>query len=547
MRFLLALLLVCAVTCVFFHQDVFTDGSLSDTGHKSLKALEADYNNSEKEQERLQNRIDAYVSERNRYVALANDLKVMGGGKVGSMQTILISALTGSSHKSLAAAVGLTTRAFLSAYGTSSLASAADSAISNANQLHASAEWAYNNTNRTDDDDTYEDGYDRFDSANSAIEAWYENGIAADHHNYHVSPNERLNATDAPNGPTDLNLPWFECPGTCTQEYPTVSEAINAHYEKCDDTAEGNTENVDVYRTMANPEYPFSGQLLVDAVLQSRSVEEGCGRDWYSCDPDHSTNEAYHRVRTCAKGVWATRYRDYTNGKERYRSHTCGDPFRNCMGHTDYHKSSISKDEHSETDDTVSSSNPIASPTPTPTPADGTPNCPDCTTHCSPPCSCTNSGTCNGTVSYHACGQHETSVSGDHSYGTYTCGIHSGYKCQESHDHKTYISSCTQTDSNGNTCTNSSGYYECSQHSHTYPPSLVACGGASYTGCSGASSRTEHHVPSCGNCSNSYWTCSEYAYRHTDVKTCKRSGCGATLTPCQNGPGKCVNGGYHWL
>ena len=31
-------------------------------------------------------------------------------------------------------------------------------------------------------------------------------------------------------------------------------------------------------------------------------------------------------------------------------------------------------------------------------PPDNTPNCQDCTSHCSSPCSCTNSGTCNGTV-----------------------------------------------------------------------------------------------------------------------------------------------------
>ena len=76
--------------------------------------------------------------------------------------------------------------------------------------------------------------------------------------------------------------------------------------------------------------------------------------------------------------------------------------------------------------------------------------------------------------SYHACRVHETSVSGSHSYGTYTCGSHSGYACQESNDHKTYISSCSETE-NSRTCNNSSGYYECSPHSHTYP-SYHACG-----------------------------------------------------------------------
>ena len=76
MRFLLSLLLVFAVTCAFFHQDVFTDGSLSDTGHKSVDALKADYTNSEKEQDRFQGLIDGYVSERNRYIGLANAITI---------------------------------------------------------------------------------------------------------------------------------------------------------------------------------------------------------------------------------------------------------------------------------------------------------------------------------------------------------------------------------------------------------------------------------------------------------------------------------------
>ena len=45
----------------------------------------------------------------------------------------------------------------------------------------------------------------------------------------------------------------------------------------------------------------------------------------------------------------------------------------------------------------VSSSSGSTPPEPTP-PTDNTPNCMDCTSHCSSPCSCTNSGTCNGTV-----------------------------------------------------------------------------------------------------------------------------------------------------
>ena len=162
------------------------------------------------------------------------------------------------------------------------------------------------------------------------------------------------------------------------------------------------------------------------------------------------------------------------------------------------------------------------------------------------------------TPSYHACGVHLTSVSGDHSWGTAPCGdaTHTGYLCQiNASDHEwvyescssghahyecdgtdhSWVSFCFETDSNGQSCVTSGGYSACSPHTHTYPPSLVACGGASYTGCSGASSRTEHHVPSCSNCGSSYWTCSQYAYRHTDEATCRRPGCGVTFYRCNNG------------
>ena len=166
-------------------------------------------------------------------------------------------------------------------------------------------------------------------------------------------------------------------------------------------------------------------------------------------------------------------------------------------------------------------------------PTDNTPNCPDCTSDCSSPCSCTNSGTCGGSVAYHPCGEHETSVSGNHSYGTYTCGIHSGYKCQESHDHKTYISVCTETDSNGQTCNNTSGYWECTPHSHTYPspppPPSVTC---SRPGCDASE---DHRVPPCSACGKGYWTCGDYASWSKNqhrVRTCRRAGCGNTWQRC---------------
>ncbi|RKU21582.1 hypothetical protein C6499_21520 [Candidatus Poribacteria bacterium] len=188
MRFLLVLLLISAVTCVFFHQDVFTDGSLSDTGHKTLKALEADYKNSESEQKRLQGRVDTYEEERNRYINLANDLIGADNSSVSSMHSIAVSALSSSYKDKIASRLGLTAQAVLNLFGSSSLESTIESFISTAKTNDGSAWSAYNNTNRTA-------GYD---SANSAIEAWYENGRAADHHNAHVSPGEYLIGTPPP-------------------------------------------------------------------------------------------------------------------------------------------------------------------------------------------------------------------------------------------------------------------------------------------------------------------------------------------------------------
>ena len=122
------------------------------------------------------------------------------------------------------------------------------------------------------------------------------------------------------------------------------------------------------------------------------------------------------------------------------------------------------------------------------------------------------------TPSMHACGDHETSVSGDHSQRTYTCGQDYGYKCQESDDHKTYISSCSST-KDGKTCDNSSGYYECSPHGHTYPSSSDD-DSSDTTTCSAG-----HVYKTTGR-----WA-SYLANLHRD-RTCRFSGCGNSWQAC---------------
>ena len=161
---------------------------------------------------------------------------------------------------------------------------------------------------------------------------------------------------------------------------------------------------------------------------------------------------------------------------------------------------------------------------------------------------------------YYACQTPSTSETNLHSYQTLPCGSHSGYRCTATSSH-TQTTTCP-SDSDGQSCSYGS-YYACSPHTHAYPelpadppppapppptPTTVACGGAAWTGCSGAASRTEHHVPLCSNCNKGYWTCSQWAYRHTTQNTCRRPGCGVTYYECQNGV--CFSDwgthAYHW-
>ena len=171
---------------------------------------------------------------------------------------------------------------------------------------------------------------------------------------------------------------------------------------------------------------------------------------------------------------------------------------------------------------------------------DETPNCSTCidgSNHCP---GCGSDSTENPIVSpppptppptpsptYHACGEHETSASGDHSLQA----------------------SCSSTDSNGNYCT-VTNFYACDSHTHSYPappppPTTVSCARAE---CGAeVSERLEHRVDNCSNCNAVYWTCYPNAiYNHETTFTCRRSGCGKTFTRCSNTPTACQSANYHW-
>ena len=159
--------------------------------------------------------------------------------------------------------------------------------------------------------------------------------------------------------------------------------------------------------------------------------------------------------------------------------------------------SSTSGHSFQQGDNNNNGSNPPSGSTPPPT-TDDTPNCQDCTSHCSSPCSCTNSGTCNGTV------------------------VDNTPNCQDCTSHCSSPCSC----SDSGTC---NGTVAVPPPTPTPPPP---------TRCS------EGHLYNPNNASETE--------AHTVSKPCKRSGCNVSMKDCQNlGGGGCFSGGkeykYHWL
>ena len=182
-------------------------------------------------------------------------------------------------------------------------------------------------------------------------------------------------------------------------------------------------------------------------------------------------------------------------------------------------------------------------------------------------------------ISYHPCGIHLTTVSGDHSLQAScstdrTCIATSFYRCQ--HSSHTYPApppapvptptvvcpadswtNCGGTSSHAQTCRSGHTYYTCgTAEPHHKDRTCTRCG-ETYTKCS-------HTATSCGGtrwhtqladpyirgaCGHQYPR--SKTDRHTTIYTCKRSGCSASLRKCDNGPEKCVRPNRppksHWL
>ena len=206
---------------------------------------------------------------------------------------------------------------------------------------------------------------------------------------------------------------------TCKDKFRTPKEAWSKHRVKCGTKYYVYDPHEIAVPTVQNipPQgggYGFSAvPIAIRKELDRRTVDEGCGEVWYTCDSDHTTQEADHRVRTCKIEI-----PQQGGGTDR-----CEDSFRKCMGHKKDHDESTRwnfKTVHS--DDAAGDS--------------------------------ADAG--DDSSAMHACGIHATTVSGSHSQITPPCGdsAHAGYACQISSDHNTAMSGW------------SGPFYECQPHTH---------------------------------------------------------------------------------
>ncbi|MDE0325989.1 MAG: hypothetical protein OXN27_18895 [Candidatus Poribacteria bacterium] len=243
------------------------------------------------------------------------------------------------------------------------------------------------------------------------------------------------------------------CFNHCGNFFDTFSSAESSHKKKC-----GTASSIE---SVAAPPRRLE-------IRRSRSVSQGCGRDYYHCPNKPNTQ---HEPQTCS-----------TSG--------CSVKYRNCLPHTKDHSN------HSTTTETTQNEFQQPPPTPPPTP------------------------------SYHPCGVHATSVSGDHSAAG--CGVSGHYVCDGS-DHSLQAS-CTTTNASGQSCTASS-FYACQTHTHQYPTTATC------------SQCNKVYTPS--SYSSNRWhkarTCTKQKWLQVDGRWVKVR-CTNTFYKCTNGNWQCATG-----
>ncbi len=174
---------------------------------------------------------------------------------------------------------------------------------------------------------------------------------------YHLSESQGEHTIYARGSWSFSDLPYtYNCnsTGTCAVKYRTPYQAYYEHREKCGTAASFSQ----LVRANALSTAPYTtGNFTFE--LGMRTVEQGCGQEWYNCDAKmHAVHTPRHMIRKC----------NITILKKGGGSYKCPDSFRKCMYHKRDHDERAWKyglTEHSETD---SSNKEVSSPVQTITP-----------------------------------------------------------------------------------------------------------------------------------------------------------------------------------
>ncbi len=169
-------------------------------------------------------------------------------------------------------------------------------------------------------------------SANTMMEAYYKVTFVADLYNqqvdlwnqyaYRYEPNQ-VRSKRYPSSPTYPTFGKFRCFGGCNYEHDTLDYARDTHKLDC-----GTAENIEAVARRAgfaaahgsNRVIAGYVEATVRSELQSRDVDDGCGRPYWACNLD---DREAHEKQTCS-----------TSG--------CSVKYRNCLSHTKPHSSHVS-------------------------------------------------------------------------------------------------------------------------------------------------------------------------------------------------------------
>ena len=165
------------------------------------------------------------------------------------------------------------------------------------------------------------------------------------------------------------------------------------------------------------------------------------------------------------------------------------------------------------------SSHTYPAPTPTPTPTPPT----------TVTCGAASWTGCTADVSSST--EHNVSCRANHSY--WTCGTSNAWHASRT---------CTRCGNTYSNCDNSATACQSSKwHTETPQVVLVACGAASWTGCTSQLTSSTAHQVSCSS-GHSYWTCGTAVAWHKD-RTC--SPCRQTYQNCSNSATACQGSRWH--